>query len=101
MLGRRRGSYAGSGESCGEGADLGREERCLGPGGRGGCGEGGERGANGLEDREGEELVRPQGLPHCTGGGAEARRGGPPGARGAGPAPVTPPSPSPEIPLPR
>lgn len=70
-----------------------REERCQGPGGRGGCGEGGERGANGLEDREGEELVRPQGLPHCTGGGAQARRGGPPGARGAGPAPVTPPSP--------
>lgn len=33
----------------------------------------------------------------------ERRRGqgGPPGARGAGPAPVTPPSPSPEIPLPR
>ena len=36
---------------------------------------GGERGANGLEDREGEELVRPQGLPHCTGGGKRRRAG--------------------------
>lgn len=60
----------------------------------------------GLEEREGEELARPRGLPHCTGGwgrgGGERRRpGGQPGARGPGPAPVTPPSPSPEIPLPR
>lgn len=34
---------------------------------RGLWGEGGERGTNGLEEREGEELVRPQGLPHCSG----------------------------------
>lgn len=55
---------------------MDRDERCRGLGRRGGCGEGGERGTNGLEEREGEELVRPQGLPHCTGWGKRRQRAG-------------------------
>lgn len=53
----------------GDRAGIWEEMRCPSLGRRGGCGEGGERGTNGLEKRDGEELVGPQGLSQCTGCG--------------------------------